>query len=49
LARIPAKIINLKCFCLNISVNKIGPEGIEFISAGLKLSQNLETLELGFD
>ena len=48
-ARIPATLSNLKHFTLNLNQNVLGPQGVEFISAGLKLSKGIQSLDLMLD
>ena len=42
-------MISLKKLSINLSLNKLGPEGMELLSAGLRLVKALEVLELILD
>ena len=49
IARLPANMKSLRKFSLNLSLNKLGPEGIELLGAGLRLAYTLEYLEVVLD
>lgn len=49
IARLPANLKNITRFTINLSFNQLGPEGMELLSAGLRLTSDLVHLEVYLD